>query len=481
MYKRVFQLTQLITHKEIRNGILGLAVVIGGLGLAFFTLYAHLRGDPRLAGIAATASLAFVFLIIVFVIPPLARNASAEASQLNLPFEITAGGAILVGLLVIVAFAAWNTANNLLFLVLSFITAALLIGFFVGHLGLKRLDVKMRFPEIVYINEPTPIVLSLHSRKRLFPTFSVTAEVRGRRPQPGDLLAKLKEFLPEKWAVRIAKPPLIKHTLDYFIHIPRSGDMENQLDHVFEKRGRFEIKDFELSTKFPFALFRHRRRLPAQRAEIVVFPEHIDVGTEVLQIPIESGNTVSKKKGIGRDLIGMREYQPLDDLRHIDWKATARTNRMVVRDFAAEDELRIFVILDPRIIKSEGERKSPLRKQLENMQRGVIEGESLKRIDIAAGKTCFLLDHFFEMGAEIGLITPEATAGLGEGRAHFLTCMRNAAGVMPVYVDEYSAGDYDIRIKEMLESLPDSHIFLIKASDSDLRPDGFARVGEVVF
>lgn len=135
---------QLFSIKDVRNGILGLSVVFGGLGLAFLTLYAHRVGDARLAGIAATASLVFVLLIIIFVIPPLARSASAEASQLNLPFEFTTGGAVFVGLLVIVAFAAWNTGNNLLFLVLSFITSALITGFVIGNFCLRKLDVKMR-------------------------------------------------------------------------------------------------------------------------------------------------------------------------------------------------------------------------------------------------------------------------------------------------------------------------------------------------
>ncbi|NNE65645.1 MAG: DUF58 domain-containing protein [Pyrinomonadaceae bacterium] len=472
MLKRIKQFSQLITYRELRNGLLGGAVVLGGLGLAFLTLYAHSQDNPRLASIAATASLIFVVLIIIFVIPPLARNASAEASQLNLPFEFTTGGAVFVGLLVIVAFAAWNTSNNLLFLVLSFISSALIVGFVAGHIGLKKLDVKMRFPETVYANEPTPIVLSLHSRKRLLPTFSVTAEVRGRRVYPDDLEKVLGEFLPAKWAARIAKPPLIKHTLDYFVHIPRKGSIEYQLDHIFEKRGRFEIKDFELSTKFPFALFRHRRRLPAQRAEIVVFPEHVPVDTEMLKIPTETGSAVSKKKGMGRDLIGMREYQPLDDLRHIDWKATARTSRLVVRDFAAEDELKVFVILDTRIVKNEKERSVPIRKRIDRLQKGQLEGESHSRVDRAVGKACFLLSHYNGMGAEVGLISQETEIAIDEGRSHYYDCMRAAAMALPEFVDGFEPGGFDTRVSEFADELPDCHVFMIRARDSSLMPHG---------
>jgi len=42
----------------------------------------------------------------------------------------------------------------------------------------------------------------------------------------------------------------------------------------------------------------------------------------------------------------LRDYQPQDDLRHIDWKATARSRQLTVREFTAEDERRITIILD---------------------------------------------------------------------------------------------------------------------------------------
>ncbi|MBK8151554.1 MAG: hypothetical protein IPK58_26010 [Acidobacteria bacterium] len=43
---------------------------------------------------------------------------------MNLPFEFTVGGALVLGLIAVVGFAAWNTGNNLLFLVLSFLAAS---------------------------------------------------------------------------------------------------------------------------------------------------------------------------------------------------------------------------------------------------------------------------------------------------------------------------------------------------------------------
>src|SRR5215210_2553471 len=206
-------LIQLFSLRDLRNALLGILVVFGGLGLAGVTLWVNQTGNTRLAGIAAAASLAFVLLILIFVVPPLARNASAEASQMNLPFEFTLGGAIFLGLIAIVGFSAWNTGNNLLFLVLSFLTSALVVGFAVGNFCLKKVDVKMRFPETIYAGQATPILVSLHNRKRIFPSYSIVAEVRGKERDKSLLADELKKILPERWAEKMARPPIIKLAL----------------------------------------------------------------------------------------------------------------------------------------------------------------------------------------------------------------------------------------------------------------------------
>src|SRR5678815_4566692 len=130
-------ITQLFSLRDLMNSILGVIVVFGGLDLSFLTIYARYDENSTLAAVSAVASLVFVVLLLVFVVPPLARNAGKEASQMNLPFEFTFGGAIMFGLIIIVGFSAWNTGNNLLFIVLSFLIATMIVGFFAGSISLK--------------------------------------------------------------------------------------------------------------------------------------------------------------------------------------------------------------------------------------------------------------------------------------------------------------------------------------------------------
>lgn len=459
-------ISQLFSLRDIRNAALGLVVVFGGIGLSALTYWAHLSGNTRLAGISAGVSLVFVLLILIFVVPPLARNASKEASQLNLPFEFTAGGAIMLGLVMIVGFSAWNSGNNLLFLVLSFLAASLVVGFFAGSLCLKKLDVKMRFPETIFAGQETPILVSITNRKRLFPSYSVVAEVRGRERETSAILEDLKRILPDRLAERLARPPIVRRTLSYFVHIPRNSSIENKAAHVFPHRGRFIIKDFELSTRFPFGFFRHRRRLAARETELIVFPELQPLSPEIGNTPLDVGKRVMNKLGSGQDLLSMREYQPNDDLRRIDWKATARSRTLMIREFAAEDERRVTIYFDTRV-PAEDAAAMTLREKIdaENAGRGVAGSP---RFESAVSQTAALVAHFCNTQAEVRLITPAESGEFGTGGRHLQESLRRLAVIEP-----------DIQTPERRSALPDleeafgeaseSHNIVISTGGSEMR------------
>jgi uncharacterized protein (DUF58 family) len=454
-------LSQIFSLRDFRNALLGTVVVIGGLGLAIFTLWAHRSGNTQLAGIAAGISLLFVLLILIFVVPPLARNSSAEVAQMNLPFELTIGGAVILGLIVIVGFSAWNTGNNLLFLVLSFLTGSLFVGFFVGSACLKKLDVKMRFPETIFAGEPTPIIVSLHNRKWLFPTFSVITEVRGRDREKSALADEINELLPARWAEKLTRPPIVKHTLDYFVFVPRRGAIENKAEHVFPRRGRFVIRDFELSTRFPFGFFRHRRRLSAQEAEITIFPRLISIEKELEDLPLEVGKLVANKRGMGQDLLALRDYQPMDDLRRVDWKATARTRRLIVREFSAEDDKRITIFFDTRLRKIVQEKKKSLRERLEDERKGLKLSPDEERFETGASKTASFLSYFTEEQSEIRLIVDGEKGEFGIGREHLYECLKRLSIAQPKFVEKLENQVFEEVLGEIADERDKSHTFLI--------------------
>lgn len=51
-------------------------------------------------------------------------------------------------------------------------------------------------------------------------------------------------------------------------------------------------------------------------------------------------------RGFGIDLMGLREYQPHDDVRHIDWNVTARSQVPFVRQFSEDREITAWFLID---------------------------------------------------------------------------------------------------------------------------------------
>ncbi len=58
------------------------------------------------------------------------------------------------------------------------------------------------------------------------------------------------------------------------------------------------------------------------------------------------GEWESFVRGRGSDLYLIREYMPEDSARHVDWKATAKSGSLKVREFAREDERKLCIAFD---------------------------------------------------------------------------------------------------------------------------------------
>lgn len=465
------QLSQFFSFRDIRNAAIGLLMVSGGIILTGITIYAHQIQDRRLAGITAGLSLVFVLLILIFVVPPLARNATKEASQLNLPFEFTLGGAIMVALILIVGFSAWSTNNNLLFLILAFLIGAMAAGFFAGGICLQKLDVKMRFPETIFAGEKTPVSVTIINRKRFLPAISVVVEVRGNERERSIVAGDLERILPSFIAKRLSKPPIIRRTLNYFVYIPRKAEIDIKSDQIFERRGRFVIKDFELSTRFPFGFFRHRRRLMAKETELIVMPQLADVDDLPQMSRSDAGQRSSVRVGQGSDLLGMRDYRPNDDLRKIDWKATARRSELIIREFAVEDSEKVTVFIDRRVLRDTDDQMT-IRQKIEAEQAG--EGiVASKRFEKGVSLSAAVIADFFDSSSEVRLIDDLDSIDHDAGRRHIFLLLQRLAAIEPEFVERFDDDDSFTSAIDLAEINSDDNrrILITSAAASELSPE----------
>ena len=372
--------------------ILGTLLVLAGLGAALVTVLARQANQTGIAGVAAILSLLIALLLTIFIVPPLARSARIEVANLDFPLEPTSGGGVFLIIIVVVGFAAWNTGNNLLFLVFSLLVSTLFVGWVAARSSLRDLTVSARFPDHIFAAEAAPVIVTLRNTKRVLPSFSILVEARG----------------PDHDAEQNRRRRYRKRLLAYFSYVPHKAAAEQKVDQLFPRRGHVLIDGFELSTRFPFGFFRRRRRLRARNVDIIVYPKPEVIGDKLHLLPMYAGRIPSLRRGAGHDLFSMRDYQPQDDLRHIDWKATARSRRLTVREFTSEDERRITIVLDTRLPNELSDR----------FERGVVQAASL-------------IKHFIDERAEVRLVLGRDVGPFGSGTEHLYRCLRRLALVTP--------------------------------------------------
>jgi uncharacterized protein (DUF58 family) len=378
--------------------ILGTLLVLAGLAAALVTVLARRDNNSTVAGIAAILSLLIALLLTIFIVPPLARSARVEVANLDFPFEPTSGGGVFLVIIIVVGFAAWNTGNNLLFLVFSLLCSTLFVGWIAARTSLRDLTVSARFPDHIFAAEPAPVIVTLRNTKRLLPSFSIFVEARGPSSETEREPPSRRRYM--------------KRLLAYFSYVPHHASAEQRVEQLFPKRGHVLIDGFELSTRFPFGFFRRRRRLHARNVDIIVYPKPEVIGDQLHLLPMFAGRMPSLRRGAGHDLFSMRDYQPQDDLRHIDWKATARARRLTVREFTSEDERRITIVLDTHVPGNPGE------ELLQRFERGVVQ-------------TASLVKHFVEERAEVRLVLGDDVGPFGSGTEQLYRCLKRLALVTP--------------------------------------------------
>jgi len=384
-----------------RNAILGTLLVLAGLLTALVSVLARRTENAGLAAAAAVLSLIIAGLIVIFIVPPLARSARLELGRLELPVEFTTGGGIFLILVAVVGFAAWNTGNNLLFLMFSVLLSTIFVGWMSARASLRELTVSARFPDHIFAGEEAPVIVTLRNNKHVLPSFSTLVQARG----PVDMKRDAEDT---GWKRRAR---FQTRTLAYFVYVPHAAAAEQRVEQLFKKRGHVLITGFELSTKFPFGFIRRRRRLGARNVDLIVYPKPEPISDELHLLPMNAGRSASIRRGAGHDLFSLRDYQPQDDLRHIDWKATARSRRLTVREFTSEDERRISVILDTNLYSETEEEK-------QTFENGVTLAASLVK-------------HFIDERAEVRLVVGSEIGRFGSGLEHLYDCLRRLALAAP--------------------------------------------------
>lgn len=76
------------------------------------------------------------------------------------------------------------------------------------------------------------------------------------------------------------------------------------------------------------------------------YAKHLGRANKATRFTSKTGERRSNQKGHGMEMLELRQYQPSDDLRHIDWRVTARTGHAHTRLYSQENDHQRLLFLD---------------------------------------------------------------------------------------------------------------------------------------
>lgn len=297
--------------------------------------------------------------------------------------SFTREGKIIVVLSVGVGFAAINTGNNLLYLLLGWLLSFIIASGILSEQTLKKLTVHRRPPPRVYANEPFLMEVAIDNAKPKRASYSIEVE---------DL---------------IDRTPLDKRC--YFLKVPEGKSQRTSYRHTFAKRGLYTLTGYRLATKFPFALFRKSRDVQAP-VEVLVYPARVQVPRPPPRAQVR-GETSANRLGRRGEFFGLRERRTGDDRRDVHWKSSARTGRLLVREYEDEQAKRVAVGVDNAL-------PDDVRHAIEDGALTPAMEAQIAAVERAISVAASLCATYLEVGWTVELSARDLHVPPGLGRAH---------------------------------------------------------------
>ncbi len=114
------------------------------------------------------------------------------------------------------------------------------------------------------------------------------------------------------------------------------------------KRGEYEWGNIQVRQLSPWGLAWLDWTIPAS-VKVPVYPDLVGLRSLTIRLALQSTGTMRQRMrrlGNGTEFAELREYSIGDDTRLIDWKATARRHRPLVRVLEPEREQTLLILLD---------------------------------------------------------------------------------------------------------------------------------------
>jgi uncharacterized protein (DUF58 family) len=242
-----------------------------------------------------------------------------------------------------------------------------------------------------------PRVGRLRVQRRVPPVLSagVAQEVVLVLGYPGDVAVRgeLRDFAPLGFVVDRPRQP-------FFL---ARGQPETRVSYRVEspRRGSFEFGDVHVRLTGPLGLWAQQGSIPLAQG-VQVFPNLTVLTKDALALAHAAeawAHRPLRRPGQGSEFESLRPWAPGDDVRHVDWKATARRGQPIVRRHQPEKNQTVLLFLD-----------------CGRHMAGQLQGR--RKLDLAVDAALRMARVSLEAGDAVGLLAfgPELVARLAPRR-----------------------------------------------------------------
>ena len=233
--------------------------------------------------------------------------------------KFTREGKFFVGITLGVGFAAINTGNNLLYLLLGMLLALIIVSGLMSELSLRDLTVVRRLPLRAQVGRPHLVEIEVFNHKGRVPSYAIEVEDL-RAGQPADKRC-------------------------FFLKISPKSAQVAAYRRTPAKRGRDKHVGFRIATRFPFGLFEKSREVPAE-GELIIYPAVDPVQLPPMPAGRDAGGDAAFGRGHGDDYFGLKLLRDGDDPRDIHWRKSAAVGQLVMRERARDARPDVVLPLD---------------------------------------------------------------------------------------------------------------------------------------
>lgn len=257
----------------------------------------------------------------------------------------TRAGAVYLALVAGVLFGAVNTGNNLVYLVLGVLLAALVVANVLAEWNLRSLTVTRRLP----------------------------AELRAGVPATGALVLRNRRGRGGAWHVTLTELGSVSGQA-FVEFCAAGGDAPAPAEFLAPERGLAHLTTVRIESDFPFGMVRRWRDVPLEDA-VLVYPA--PAFRALRSTPSGEGDEPAARGGASAsgDFAGLRPWSPGDPLRRVHWPTSARAGTPMVVTRAGQGSEEVVLRLEPSL--SGAAREAAISRIASQAETALAEGNAV--------------------------------------------------------------------------------------------------------